>query len=178
MKFWTQHLVTATRRTLVVAASVATLGAGVPAHAATTTTLHDHPTIAPLQLIDGDYTFETPTDKKAKCVAVKTKLELKRTAFKASSEWRAVTGSDAYKAYAEADKALHEMKCGAAAAGAEEEACKALTDKVTQLANALSETTQWKALIASKAYMGLMAEFAQAQKLGCIKANPPKEAVK
>jgi len=178
MKLWTQHLVSAARATLVVVASVATFGVGLSAHAADVTTLHDHPVIAPLQLIDGDYTFETPSDKKAQCVKVKTKLELKRTAFKASSEWRAVTGSDAYKSFADSHKGLKEQKCNAAAAGAEEEACKALTDKVTQHANALAETTQYKALTTSKSWTGLMGEFAQAQKLGCIKANPPKEAIK
>lgn len=178
MKVWTQQLAIATRRTLTVAASLAALGAGQAAFAAETTTLHDHPTIAPLQLIDGDYTFETPSDKKAQCVKVKTKLELKRTAFKASSEWRAVTGSDAFKSFSDSHKGLKEQKCDAAAAGAEEEACKALTSKVTQQANALAETTQWKSLTASKSWHGLMGEFAQAEKLGCIKPNPAKEAVK
>lgn len=178
MKTWTQNFLTATNRSLVLAACVAGLGAGQLARAAEATNLHDHATIAPLQLIDGDYSFESPTDKKAKCVKVKTKLELKRTAFKASSEWRTVTGSDAYKSYEESHKALKDKNCETAAAGAEMDACKALTDKVTQQADVLAETIHWKALTASKSWHGLMAEFSAAEKLGCIKPNPAKDAVK
>lgn len=161
--------------TVAAGACVASMASARPAFAAETTTLHDHATIAPLQLIEGHY--ESPK-KSAECVKLQTKLMAKRTALKASSEWRTVTGSDAYKTFEDSHKNLAKQSCGTSATGPDADACKALTDKVKQEANALSETTQWKALTASKSWGSLLGEFAAAEKAGCIVPKPPKEAVK
>lgn len=157
-------------RTLAVCSFVvANLGATM-AHAAEATNLHDHPTLAPLQLIDGEY---EGTKTSAKCIALSTKLFARRTTFlKASKEWRNMSGSDAYKALKESHDSLKGANCGASTAGAEEAACVALTDKVVQHANALGDTVQWKALTASKSWRTLSHDFAAAEKEGCIKPAP------
>ena len=134
--------------------------------AAAPASLHEHPVLGKLQLLDGSY--ESPK-RSAECLALQAKLVTKRTAIKTTSEWRDVSGSDSYKAFEQSHDSLKAATCHEATQGPEEDACVALTEKVKTQAGALAESSQWKALSKSKAWTTLFADFNRAEKLGCIK---------
>jgi hypothetical protein len=137
-----------------------------PAFAAETASLHDHAVLGRLQWVEGSY--ESPK-RSAECLALQTKLTAKRTALKATSEWREMAGSDSYKSFEESHESLKTAACHQATEGAEKDACVALTQKVTQQAGSLQESVQWKSLAKSKSWGSLFADIAKAEKLGCVK---------
>lgn len=152
-------------RILSSVALVGSIAAGGVAMAASTTSLHEHPVLGKLQLLEGSY--ESPK-RSAECLALQAKLVTKRTAIKTTSEWRDVSGSDSYKAFEQSHDSLKAANCHQAAEGAEKDACVALTEKVTTQAGSLAESVQWKALSKSKTWNNLFVDFGRAEKLGCI----------
>jgi hypothetical protein len=148
---------------LAICGSVLTSGA---AFAATPTPLSDHKVLGKIQWLEGSY--ESPK-RTAECLALQAKLQTKRTAIKASSEWREVSNSDSYKAFEESHESLKAANCHQATEGPEKDACVALTQKVCTHAGSLAESTQWKALSKSKSWNALFQDFNKAEKLGCVK---------
>lgn len=136
------------------------------AFAASPTALTHHKVLGKIQWLEGSY--ESPK-RTAECLALQAKLVTKRTAIKATSEWRDVSGSDSYKAFEESHESLKKANCHQAAEGAEKDACVALTEKVETQAGSLAESTQWKALSKSKSWNALFLDFDKAEKLGCVK---------
>lgn len=155
-----------TRTLCALSLCASALAAGPASAAKTVPAVTVHPVVGKIQYFEGYY---ESTKRTAECLALQAKLVTKRTAMKAASEWRDVSGSDAYKVFEESHEALKTANCHEAVVGAEKDACKAISDKLVTAAGALGETTQYKALIKSKSWTGLFADFAKAEKLGCIK---------
>lgn len=145
------------------------------AQAAETTGLYDHPVVAPLSLINGEYDGQMTS---ATCAPLRVKLLAKRAKLKTSKQWSEVSKSEAYKAFEDSHKDLKSANCSATVTGQDQSNCQAKTDKVAQQANALSETTQWKKLTSSKPWHGLFEDFSKAQKEGCFKPAPEVTGVK
>ena len=157
-----------------IALSILTLVGGARlAQAAEITTLQEHPVMALLQMLDGEY---DSTEKS--CLAIRTKLLAQRTSLKASKKWRDVTGSEAYKMLAHSQKSLKDAKCGEATASQEQTSCQAMTEKVQQHATSLAETTQWKAFTSSKPTRELVSKVAKAKQENCIKSAPETKGMK